>query len=203
VTSKLCGIGPAERSWGGVKQIKTGQRSHLSGESTEKRSIIYISSKVEQARIYRDKMEKIDATGRDAMFGDEDIAFDLHLEQFGVNTAALRQPVVQRIFRAFVEEWEQEARKKNDCVSEARLLAKYKGLVFVDPDTRKTYSVYDKNMEFRRGRGNGWFVLGVSAEQNTDDDDAEYDAFSLEVTCEVIGDTPQSDGIIVIRHEGS
>ena len=25
VTSKLCGIGPAERSWGAVKQIKTGQ----------------------------------------------------------------------------------------------------------------------------------------------------------------------------------
>ena len=102
-----------------------------------------------------------------------------------------------------MEEWEQEARKKNDCVSEARLLAKYKGLVFVDPDTGKTCSVYDKNMEFRRGRDNGWFVLAVSAEQNTDDDDAEYDAFSLEVACEVIGDTPQSDGIIVIRQEVS
>jgi hypothetical protein len=113
VTSKLCGIGPAERSWGGVKQIMTGQRSHLSGD------IIYISSKVEQARIYRDKMEKIDAGGRDAMFGDEDIAFDLHLEQFGVNAAALRQPVVQQIFRAYVEEWEEEARKKTDCVSKA------------------------------------------------------------------------------------
>ena len=37
VTSKLCGIGAAERCWGGVKQIKTGKRSHLSGESTEKR----------------------------------------------------------------------------------------------------------------------------------------------------------------------
>ena len=63
VTSKLCGIGPTERSWGGVKQIKTGQRSHLSGKSTEKRSSIYISLKIEQARIHRDKMEKIDAAG--------------------------------------------------------------------------------------------------------------------------------------------
>jgi hypothetical protein len=34
VTSKLCGIGPAERSWGGVKKIKDGVRSHLGGEST-------------------------------------------------------------------------------------------------------------------------------------------------------------------------
>jgi hypothetical protein len=65
VTSKLCGIGPAERSWGAVKQIKMGKRSHLSGESTEKRSIIYVSSKIEQARIHREKMEKIDAVGKD------------------------------------------------------------------------------------------------------------------------------------------
>ena len=147
-------------------------------------------------------MEKIDAAGQDAMFGDEDFAFDLHLEQFGVDTAALRQPVVQRIFRAYVEDWEQEARKKNDCVAEARLLAKYKGLVFVDPDTGMTFSVYDKNMEFCRGRGNGWFVLAVSSDQDTgDDNNNEYEAFLLEVACEVIGDTPQSDGIIVV-HEG-
>jgi len=41
VTSKLCGIGPAERSWGRVKNIKTGKRSHMSGESTEKREEEY------------------------------------------------------------------------------------------------------------------------------------------------------------------
>jgi hypothetical protein len=49
VTSKLFGIGPAERSWGGVKQVKDGKRSHLSGKSTEKRSILFVSSKISQA----------------------------------------------------------------------------------------------------------------------------------------------------------
>ena len=83
------------------------------------------------------------------------------------------------------------------------MLAKYKGLVLVNPNTGKTCFVYDKNMELCRGRGNGWFVLAVSTEQNTDDDDAEYDAFLLEVACKVIGDTPQSDVIIVICREGS
>jgi len=196
VTSKLCGIGPAERSWGAVKQIKTGQRSHLSGESTEKRSIIYVSSKIEQARIHREKMEKIDATGKDAMFGDEDLAFDLHLETFGVDVGTLKEPAVQRTFRAYVEGWEEEDRYKNDCVAEARLLAKYKGLVFWDPDTEKTFHV-EKNMEFRRGRGNGWFVLGVSSDQLDESDDCE--AFSLEIACQLIGDTPQANGIMVIR----
>ena len=84
-------------------------------------------------------------------------------------------------------------------MAEARLLAKYRGLVFVDPDTEKTFSVYEKNMEFRRGRNNGWFVLAASSDQDDSDD---YEAFSLEVSCEVIGDTPQADGIMVIRREG-
>ena len=68
VTSKLCGIGPAERSWGGVKNIKTGKRSHLSGESTEKRSILYVSAKIQQSRIMCDRFEKLDATENNAMF---------------------------------------------------------------------------------------------------------------------------------------
>jgi hypothetical protein len=36
VTSKLCRIGPTERCWSAVKQVKKDKRSHLSGESTEK-----------------------------------------------------------------------------------------------------------------------------------------------------------------------
>ncbi len=48
-----------------------------------------------------------------------------------------------------------------------RLLAKYKGPVFVDPDTGKTFSVYDKNMEFHQGRNNGRFVLAVCSDGST------------------------------------
>ena len=33
VTSKLAGIGPTERSWGAVKQIKDGKRSHIGSDS--------------------------------------------------------------------------------------------------------------------------------------------------------------------------
>jgi hypothetical protein len=77
VPSKLCGIGPAERSWGKVKQIKDGKRSHLSGVFTEKRSILFVSAKISQARIECDHMEKLDLTGHNAIFGDGDINFDL------------------------------------------------------------------------------------------------------------------------------
>jgi len=197
VTSKLCGIGAAERSWGGVKNIKTGKRSHMSGESTEKRSILYVSAKIQQSRIMCDRFEKLDATENNAMFGDDDINFDMQLERFDVDTGALKEPAVERIFRAWVEDWEEVARTKNDCVEEASLLTKYRGLVFNDPDSGSTFSVWDRNMEFRRGRGNGWFVVGVSADNP--DDESCNEPFSLEMACELIGATKQKEGVKVLQ----
>jgi hypothetical protein len=79
VTSKLCGIGPAKKCWSAVKQVKKGNRSHLGGASTEKRSVIHMTAKHLKAKSLRDKMEKIDATGPNAMFGDDDMNFDLSL----------------------------------------------------------------------------------------------------------------------------
>ncbi len=197
VTSKLCGIGPAKKSWGAVNQVKNGKRSHLSGESTKKRSILFVSSKISQARIKCEHMENLDATGHNAMFGDNDINFDLELKSFGVEMGPLREPAVECVFWAWVEDWEEEAQKKNDCVAEAELLAKYKGLVFRDPDPEKLFSIWGQNMKFRRGRGNGWFLIAVCA----DDDEDKNEAFSLEIACELIVNTPQKDGIQVVRQE--
>ncbi len=44
------------------------------------------------------QMKKLDATRPDAMFGDNNINFDLQLEKFGVNKGILKEPAVQRIF---------------------------------------------------------------------------------------------------------
>jgi hypothetical protein len=155
VTSKLCGIGPAERCWSAVKQVKKDERSHLGGASTEKRSVIYMNAKQQEAKSLREKMEKIDAIGPNAMFGDDDMNFNLQLEQFGVNTNALIEPATERIFCSWLEDWEIDIRTKNDPVAEARPLHKYKGLVFLNPDSKETFSIYEENMEFCRGSGNG------------------------------------------------
>jgi hypothetical protein len=156
--------------------------------------VIYVTHKIHEARICQLAMEKLDATGVDAMFGDDDIIFDLQLEKFGVNTNILKEPAVERIFHLWVEEWEEDARKKNNCVSEALLLQKFEGLVFHDPDSGHDFSIWQQNMKFRRGRGNGWFLLGVCAEDGVEDQ-----AFTLELACELIGDTPQKDGIQVVH----
>ena len=49
----------------------------------------------------------------------------------------LKKPATTRIFRAWVEDWEEKAIVTCDCVCEAQLLKKYKGLVFFDPDFGK------------------------------------------------------------------
>jgi hypothetical protein len=139
-------------------------------------------------------MEKLDAMGHDAMFGDDNINFDLQLETFGVDVGALKEPPVKCVFWAWVEDWEEEARKKNDCVAEAQLLAKYKGLVFRDPDTGKSFLIWEQNMEFRRERGNGWFLVGVCA-----NDEDNNEAFTLEIACELMRETTQRDGVQVIH----
>jgi hypothetical protein len=61
-TSKLCGILPAERCWTAVKQVKKDKRSHVGGTSADKRSVIYMTVKQQEAKSLSEKMEKINAT---------------------------------------------------------------------------------------------------------------------------------------------
>ena len=81
-------------------------------------------------------------------------------------------------------------------VLQRRILAKYKNLVFHDPNTGGSFSVWDKNMEFRHGRGNGWMLICTCADNDVDDE-----AFALEIVCELIANTPQEAGIDVVQQE--
>ena len=74
-TSKIVGIGPAERGWGDVKRMKDGARACLSGAKTEKQAILYTTARLAEARLKRDAMEKIDAEGPESMWGDDDIRY--------------------------------------------------------------------------------------------------------------------------------
>ena len=70
------------------------------------------------------------------------------LENFGVDTIQLNQAATHRVFRAWVEDWEEEAIYKNFCVAEACLLENYRDLAFYDPDDKVTCTVYSKNLEW-------------------------------------------------------
>jgi hypothetical protein len=71
-TSKTLGIGPCEQSWGDLKTIKSGKRSHISADSEEKRTILYGSAIQQAARLKRVELEKLEA-GPNGMFCDDDL----------------------------------------------------------------------------------------------------------------------------------
>ena len=80
--------------------------SHIKAEQTEKQSMIYTSVCVDEARVMAESMEN--ATGhRVIAWTDNDTAFDLQLEKFGIDTIALSTIVIpKKRFCCLVEDWE-------------------------------------------------------------------------------------------------
>ena len=93
-----------------------------------------------------------------------------------------------------MEDWEEKLLKDNDVVAEARSLEKYKNLVFLNPDTNCTFTVAPENMEYRRGKNGGWCLV---CEPN--DDAVETEAFDIPLANDLISQTPQADGVKIIR----
>ena len=73
-----------------------------------------------------------------------------------------------------------------------------KVLCFFYPDDQKTFHVYQGNMEYRRGKGNGWFVLAICSE-DAGGAKENMEAFPLEVACELIGTTEQTKCVKVVN----
>ena len=132
-------------------------------------------------------------------------SFDLGLEKFGVDVDELKQPANKRIFRAWIEEWEEKMITDPDVVAEATLREKYKNLFFIDIDDKKktVYRIHEKNLEFhrknkKRGIEAGWGVIAIPR----DDPDDEPEAWQIgEDLIELIASTPQEEGVEIIHNE--
>ncbi len=131
VCSKILGIGSAERSWGDVKTLKNGKRSHLSSEHVKKQATIFGASCIEMAKYQRGFESSSDVSSSPLKFWRDD--------DFGVigkkDGDEKMETKPKRVFRAYIEDWEEQATKKRDVVNKARLLKKYGGLSWCDPDT--------------------------------------------------------------------
>ena len=162
VTSKILGIGGAERNWGEVKQLKTDKRSHLGGERTKKQATIFGSDCAERAKIQREAVrqggEPEDATYK--FWDDND--FDAELAFDNVAHENLKRGPM-RIVKCWVEDWEEGAVLSNDSVSEAKLLKKYGGLEWMDIDNNILCRT--GKMTWRGRKPNkGWNVDGYMAD---------------------------------------
>ena len=118
----------------------------------------------------------------------------MNLENFGVNTTELKNQSPKRHFRAWIEEWEEDLLKKNDIIAEVRLLEKYKDLVFYDPDNDCIYTVWDKNLEWQRGRNGGWCLIGCPMNNKLEDE-----PFTIgPMVIDMIADTDQNENVNII-----
>ena len=81
VTSKIIGIGYAERSWGDVKIIKPGKISALGSDISENQIIVYKYGCIKEARIGRNLSHTDSKYGSQIhSWNDEDHAFDYQLD---------------------------------------------------------------------------------------------------------------------------
>jgi hypothetical protein len=102
-------------------------------------------------------------------FWDNDDFQTLGLGKHGVDVDKLVE-VPRKIFRAWLEDWEEEIRTVNDPVNQARLLEKYGGLSWRDPDEEIMYTACSEKMYFCRARNErGYCVFGLKETYDEDD----------------------------------
>jgi hypothetical protein len=176
VCSKPLGCGPAERNWGSLKHLKSGQRSHLSADKAQKQATVYGAASIDKARMIQAAEEK-NGYVLESRWTDADLAFAHGLEDWDGGPGNVPEPLVpKRIFNAWIEDWEWDLLHHNDPVSEARLLQKYVGLRWIDPDEgRDELTIVDHEcMEYQGGRNApGWCVIGVR------DSDGVYEPWQI------------------------
>ena len=196
VTSKNAGIGMCERNWGDVKEIKSGKRSGLSGESTEKRALILTTARVKEARLRKEA--KPDKSDEHVELDDEDLSFEKDLAKVGVAVQDLKRPVKKRVFQCWMTDEENKwTKKRGDRVCWAKLLRKFGGLNFYDPDTKATYKVHTENMHWEKYHG--YTALGV---KETDRPKDPAVPFRLDLLCDMIKETDvqQPDNVEIVKN---
>jgi hypothetical protein len=139
-----------------VKHLKTDKRSHLGAEAIKMQSTIFGAACIEKARALKKKKEE-----NMELWTDNDVEFQLGLENWeGLEAiGGVRPTRPKRLFHTWREEWEKLSIKTNDVVHEAKLLNKYGGMRWQDPDNQMMYVAESDNLEWRRGIG--WCVLGM------------------------------------------
>ncbi len=195
VTSKMLGIGSAERCWGDTKQMKADKRSHLSARTTKKQSIIFGAACLEAARIKKQYQD-------DEVIGfevdkdmEDDFVMNLAEVKFSENDNKRKRDnksnhwyedimnddiVGPKKVRCFFEEFETAKQDFNCPKLKQRYLKKYGGLRYFDPDEQpyRAYTISDHFMgsyrdpEKRNKRY--WYVCGVPKGMEDTEDNLDF-----------------------------
>lgn len=234
VTSKLLGIGSAERCWGDVKHLKSNKRSHLSATTAKQQSMIYGSYCLQKARIKRqaraDITEEQDFASLDLfddytyfsddMIDDKEVISKLELvnakkvarastAQF-VNNCLEDAFHARRKFKCFTEPWERRALVDKDPTFKHKLLKKFGGVRYVNPDIGPiipSYTISLFKMEKLAEEGchkKKWCAFGVpKGLTDSDSNVANFDIVSInDELYDQIKLAPQ-DNVVLIDETGA
>jgi hypothetical protein len=163
-----------------VKHLKSGKRSKLGADATRMQATIFGAACIERSRVL--KAEKEQST---ELWNDNDLEFQLGLESFTHDEADGALPEVQnprRLFHAWSEEWEEVSAKTNNIIHETRLLHKYRGLRWLDPDNNVMFVAEKENLEWVPRLG--WCVIGLC-------EDGEMEPWQVKLLPSLIKKTPQ------------
>lgn len=132
------------------------------------------------------------------MFSDDDMNFNLQLEKWGVDTDALKEPEMQGSVLWLGRGVGRGVHKKHNVVDEAKILQKYKNLVFYDSQYEKTYQVFNEHMLWVTGRDKDWYLIAASVD-TTDACEDDFKIYGLGRAIQMILTTQQAGGIQVVR----
>jgi len=184
VTSKILGIGTAERNWKQIKAVKTGQRTTLCAEKCKQQALIYGRYQQQRAHI---KYARLSAAGK--LWDDNDFIgckMDGYCGEILESLEAPHEnsPDEVRIVRAWLEGWEKKKiRPSGDSIFEARLVRKYGGLRWLDPDSNFSLRVsHPERMAFTKARGNNKYDVlatmnGYDPDSSPESQPALYDVW--------------------------
>ena len=120
---------------------------------------------------------------------DEDLAFRNGLEDWsdGRDKAPAKP---QRLFKAWYEPWEKKSVKNKDVVAEAKLLAKYGDLKWLDPDSKQMMRADADSLEWKRSLC-GWGVISIN------ETTGELETWAISLLPKLIGKTQQESHVQV------
>ena len=177
VCSKVLGIGGAERSWKKMKRNMSGERAKVS--TTKAKMQATIAGIHAQENNDEDRAKKMRAG---VLWEDEDfrtIALDpnvLPLDEAPDDEIAKRK---SRVFRGWIEQWEDGGLGPRGCpIIEQKILNKYGGLKWVDPDSGNTFTAHPDKASFQKKRGaNSYELFGILDgydDDTNDEDQSDY-----------------------------
>ena len=94
-------------------------------------------------------------------FWDDDDFKTLGVGKYGIDVDQLVK-TPKKIFRTWLEDWEEDIIEVNDPVNQARLLEKYGGMAWHDPDNNINFTACTEKMYFNRTRNEkGYCAYGL------------------------------------------